>query len=107
MWAVLRYETDFPVAVTEGNELLVEHGESYWGAVRLGQLVRQQRRQPEAPKDLAHRRARAGTRQKLNIGSLQHGSTAPIARPVRAHQRVLGKVYPQFTAFQLPLAIGS
>ncbi len=44
MRAILRDETDFPVAVTEANELLVEHSESYGGAVRLGQLVRQQRR---------------------------------------------------------------
>src|SRR5204862_7683371 len=51
--------------VAKCDEALREQLDPHRRAIRLGQLLGEQRRQPVAPEELAHRRARAGARQKF------------------------------------------
>src|SRR5262245_33670428 len=61
------------VRVPKGQQPLREQFDADRGPFILGQLARQERRQPIAPEQIAHRRARTGLGQQLVLRSRQHG----------------------------------
>jgi hypothetical protein len=65
MWTKFVEEPNPAVAVAERDEILAQQPDAHWRAVGLGDLARQQRRDPIATHRLAHRCPGAGAGQKL------------------------------------------
>ena len=59
---------DPAAGVAEGKQVLIHHLYADGRTVGLGKLARQQHRHPEAPKEVAHRSARARPRQHCIFG---------------------------------------
>jgi hypothetical protein len=71
MRAVLAQQPDLAFGVAEGDEILAEQAHAQRRAIGFD-LARQERRQPEAAHQIAHRRAAAGVRQQLIFFARRH-----------------------------------
>jgi hypothetical protein len=65
--AVRLDHSDFVIRVAKGDQILTEQAQAHGRAIRLGQLVGQQRGQPESPKQLAHGRSRPDTTREFVV----------------------------------------
>src|SRR5205823_4247170 len=74
MRAELLQQTDAAIAIAEGDEVLAQQLDPHRRAVGLGQLARQQRRQPVPPQEFAGRRPRADSRDQLVLLNWKHDS---------------------------------
>jgi len=82
-------EAQPPLRVAERDQPLRHELHAHRRAVRLGQLLGQQRRNPVAPEQFAHRRARAGAADVVVLLGSQHRVASPRSRdyvPLRGTQ---------------------
>src|SRR5262249_60193140 len=94
MRAELFEQTDAAFRVAERHQVLAEQLHADRRAVGLGQLPREQRRDPVTPDGVAHRRARADASDELVLFVGQHGVVLPALRstaerPLRAWPIIL------------------
>ena len=66
-------KSDAPFGVAEGHQVLAKQAGAHRLAVSLGKLAFKQKRQPEAPHQLARRRAWPNANEQLVLFMRQHG----------------------------------
>jgi hypothetical protein len=60
-------DADFAIGVAKGDQILAEQAQAHGRAIRMRQLVRQHRGQPEAAKQLAHGRSRSDSTREFVV----------------------------------------
>src|SRR5579862_3025461 len=103
MGTALVDEADAAIGVTECDEVLAEELHAHRCAVGLGDLAREQRRDPIAPHQRAHRRARPGPRQALILFPRQHRSH-PLTFCPRKMRLGFGRVNEVFISLSIVMA---